>query len=403
MSLSSLTYTPPIRRDAVGRALDYEVLEQAVEQYAAGDPLGGARLVLRHLFPEDAPDLSQPFTFAQGSSRVTVRVDDGVCFIDVPMVRIPLTGGSVAALRYVLQSINGSGQLFQARLRGDDVVLEFADKLTGLHPHKLIEVLRRMPVEADRHDDWMERQFGATPLDRAPIESLDGAELERAAQIWAMHWDEVDELLEQALRKRSVWFLNEVTGYAVHRIRFALPLCGSVLPRLLEAAGTFNNADVDPRKREATLSKLIKEMKALPPDELARSLGHLQYALSPHNEGTPQSLASLLGPGHYRETIQKYRTTGYSLDAALAMIGTYYYLLNTHSWPAEVAAELKAGLASVSGKPWREASQMLLDHAETLVGDDEDDEDDEDEDDDDEDDEDDDDKETEGSEEAANE
>jgi hypothetical protein len=377
MSLSSLTYTPPIRRDAVGRDLDYEVLEHAAEQYASGDALGAAQAVMRHLFPQEAPDLSQPFTFTQGSSRVTVRVEDGVGFVDVPMVRVPQGGASVAALRYVLQSVNGSGQLFQGRLRGDDVVLEFADKLIGLHPHKLIEVLRRMPVEADRHDDWMERQFGATPLDRAPIGPLDGSELERAAQIWALHWDEVDELLKEALRKRSVWFLNEVSGYALHRIRFALPLCGSVLPRLLEAAGTFNDGDADARKREATLNKIIKEMKALSPEELARSLGHLEHTLTPHTEGTRERMASLLGPGHYRETIKKLRATGYSLDAGLAMIGTYYYLLATHSWPAEIATELKAGLLASSGKPWREAAQLLLDHAEALLGDEEDDEDEE--------------------------
>ena len=381
MGITSLTYTPPIRRDAVGRELDYELLEQASELYAAGEQLEATRRVLRHLFPDQAPDLSQPFAFTQGSSRVTVRVDDGVCFVSVPLVRLPAGGGSVAALRYVLQSINGSGQLFQARLRGDDVVLEFADKLDGLHPHKLVEVLRRMPVEADRHDDWMERQFGATPLERAPIAPLDGGELERAAQIWALHWDEVDGLLKEALRKRSVWFLNEVTGYAVHRLRFALPLCGSVLPRLLEAAGTFNNADVDPRKRETTLAKLIKELQALPPDELGRSLGHVEHALSPHGDGTPDKLASLIGPGHYRETIEKYLATGYSLDAGLAMIGTYYYLLATHAWPAEVTAALKDGLAATSGKPWREAASLLLEHAAELVerfsGDDDEDDDDE--------------------------
>jgi hypothetical protein len=370
MSLSSLTYTPPIRRDAVGRALDYEVLEQAAEQFTAGDALAATRLVFRHLFPEQAPDLNEPFAFTQGSSRVTVRVEDGVCFVTVPMVRLPATGASVAALRYVLQSINGSGQLFQGRLRGDDVTLEFADKLIALHPHKLIEVLRRMPVEADRHDDWMERQFSATPLERAPIEPLGGPELERAAQIWALHWDEVGALLEEALRKRSVWFLNEVTGYALHRIRFALPLCGSVLPRLLEAAGTFNDADVDARKREATLGKVIREMKSLPADELARSLGHCEHALAPHAEGTPERMAQLIGPGHYRETIEKFRSTGYSLEAALAMVGTYYYLLATHSWPPEVASELKAGLLAASGKPWREAAQILLDHAEGMVDDD---------------------------------
>jgi len=366
MGLSSLVYTPPLRRDAVGQSLDYAVLEHAVEQYTAGDALEATRSVFRHLFPEHAPDLSQPFSFTQGSSRVSVRIDDGVCFVSVPMVKLPANGG-VAALRYVLQSINCSGQLFQGRVRGDDLALEFADKLHALHPHKLIEVLRRMPVEADRHDDWMERQFQATPLDRAPIELLAGPELEKAFEIWKVHWDETEELTKEALRKRSVWFLNEVTGYALHRIRFALPLCGSVLPRLLEAAGTFNDADIDARKRETTLQKFIKEMKAVTPEELAKSLGHVQYAITPHGDGTPEKLSGLIGPGNYRSTIEKYLSSGYSLEAALAMIGTYYYMLATHAWPAEVAAKLKEGLALSSGKPWRDAAGMMLEHAETVV------------------------------------
>jgi hypothetical protein len=282
------------------------------------------------------------------------------------MVKLP-TGGGVAALRYVLQSINCSGQLFQGRVRGDDIALEFADKLHALHPHKLIEVLRRMPVEADRHDDWMERQFQATPLDRAPIEPLAGAELERSFEYWRLHWNEVDELTKEALRKRSVWFLNEVTGYAMHRIRFALPLCGSVLPRLLEAGRTFNDADVDARKRESTLGKFIKEMKALTPDDLARSLGHVEHAISPHGDGTPEKLNGLIGPGHYRSTIEKYLANGYSLESALAMIGTYYYMLATHAWPAPVAAKLKEGLELSSGKSWRDGAAILLEHAEVVV------------------------------------
>jgi hypothetical protein len=365
MGLTSLVYMPPLRRDAVGRTRDYSVLEHAVEQYASGDAMESTRSVFRHLFPDAAPDLAQPFSFTQGSSRVTVRIDDGVCFVTVPMVKLPENGG-VAALRYVLQSINSSGQLFQGRVRGDDLSLEFADKLHALHPHKLVEVLRRMPVEADRHDDWMERQFQATPLERAPMEPLAGADLERAFEIWRLHWEEVDELTKEALRKRNVWFLNEVSGYALHRVRFALPLCGSVLPRLLEAAGTFNDADIDPRKREATLGKIVKEMKAVPPEELTRSLGHVQHAISPHQDGTPERLTGLLGPCNYRSTIEKYLSSGYSLEAALAMIGTYYYLLATHAWPSPIAAALKEGLDASSGKPWREAAGLMLAHAETV-------------------------------------
>ncbi len=380
MSISSLTYAPPIRRDAVARTLDYHLLDAAADQHGDGAHLDAVHTVFRHLFPDgDAPDLAQPFSFVQGSSRVTVRIDDGICFVSVPMVRLPAGGGGVAALRYLLQRINSTGQLYQARLRGDDVHLEFAERLSALHPQKLLEVLRRMPVEADQHDDWMVSQFGVTPLDRGAFVALDDDELGRAEAIWRAHWRDVDELVKEALRKRSPWFLNEVTSFAVSRIRFALPLAGSLLPRLLEAARTFNDSDVDARKRETTLAKFAKEMSAIDKDELGASLGHVEHALSPHSDGTPARLAGFFGPCHYLETIEKYRASGHSIDAALALTGTYYYLLATHAWPDEIRDQMKAGLAAASDKPWREAATLLVTHARALVeefSDDDDDDDD---------------------------
>jgi hypothetical protein len=283
------------------------------------------------------------------------------------MVRVPEGGGGIAALRYVLARINGSGQLHQARLRGDEIHLEFREKLSSLHPQKLVETLRRMPTAADTHDDWMIDQFGVQPLDRGHIDPLDDAELGRAEEIWRVHWGEVDELLKEAQRKRSLWFLNELTAYAIHRVRFALPLAGKLLPRLLESAGTFNDTDVDPRKRETTLGKFSKEMKSLHGDELRGNLGHLTYAISPHSEGTPQKLAEYFGECDYMDSIAKHRKSGSSIDAALPLVGTYYYLLAVHAWPPEVSEELKNGLAESSEKPWRETAAFLFEHARGMV------------------------------------
>lgn len=366
MSITTLTYAPPIRKDAAAATLDYHLLEQADELYGAGDHLAAAAAVFRHLFPGGELDLGKPFAFTQGSSRVSVRVEDGVCTIAVPMVRLPSGGGGVAALRYLLTKINGSGQLFQARLRGDDVALEFSEKLSALHPQKLVEVLRRMPPRADQHDDWMIGQFGVTALERAPITPLDADEAARADAIWRTHWTEVEELLKEALRKRSGWFLNEVTAYAIHRIRFMLPLGGTLLPQFLELANVFNDSEQDSRKRETTLTRCIKDMRAVSAADLVGHCGHVEYAISPHTEGTPQRFAGFFGPGNYLDTIERFRAQGQSMDATMSLVATYYYLLATHTWPAEVTAAMKDGLAAAAGKPWREMANLMLDHAQAL-------------------------------------
>jgi len=214
MTLSSLTCPLPVQKATRTPPPDFELLEQAIELFDDGQFTTSLQGTLRHMFPErsipEGPTGS--FTFPQGSSRVTVRWDDAGLTVSVPLVRLPSGGRATAALRYLLTAVSGSGQLHQPRLHGEDVQLEFQDRLSRLHPYKVVQVLRQAPVEADNADDWMVDQFGASPLEREPITPLDQEEFARAETIWRTHWSEVEELLKEVQRKRSMFLLNETTA-----------------------------------------------------------------------------------------------------------------------------------------------------------------------------------------------
>src|SRR5262249_46450596 len=151
-------------------------------------------------------------------------------------------------------------------LRGDDLYLEFRNKLTRLHPYKVVEVLRRMPFEADANDDWIIGQFHAAPLERAAMGQLSDEELARADWIWRAHWVEVEEMARESQRRRTMFFLDEATAYAQHRIQFALPLTGFLGARIAEAAVAFNDSRGDVYKRENLMGKFAREMKAVSAD-----------------------------------------------------------------------------------------------------------------------------------------
>lgn len=369
MTLSSLTYTSPIRRAQRAPKLDYQLLEAAVELAQKGDAKESVQKVYEHLFPTTPiPDLAtETFRFTQGSSRVTSKIQGDSLKISVPLVKLPSGGAAIAALRYVLTKIGGSGQLHQPRLSGDDIHLEFHDKLSRLHPAKVVEALRVMPATADAHDDWLIGQFAAVPLERESVLGLTEAESARAESIWRLHWQEVDELLKESQRKRSLFFLNELTAYAVYRLQAALPLCGFLNARINESAATFNNSEEDPLKRENSLAKCVKDMSATSPEDLGSSLGHVEYALSPLTEGTPQVLSGYFGEVQYMETIDKLQNSGKPLDGALALVCTFNYLLARFSWPDVVRAELEAGLAIGSGKSWRDSAGLMFAHAREIA------------------------------------
>ncbi|MFO0549107.1 MAG: hypothetical protein U0271_12020 [Polyangiaceae bacterium] len=369
MAITSLSCEPPVRRPIRAPKPDYELFDTAVRLFGEGSHRDALHATLEHLFGDfPVPDLAAgSFTFVQGSSRVTVALEGDELSVIVPLVRLVPEGKSTAALRFLLTRMSASGQLYQPRLRGDEVRLEFRDKLSRLHPVKVMEVLRRMPVEADANDDWMVDQFGVQPLDRVPIASLDPAELERSVEIWSAHWGEVEELLKESQRKRSMFFLNEVCAFAYYHLQYALPLTGAVLSRLTESSRVFNDSDEDPMKRENTLAKCVKEMKALDAVALGRNLGHADFRISPLQEGNARALASHLGQGDYMEAVGKIRTSGKSMDAAIGLFSTYVFLLARFSWPQPVEAELQAGLAQASKRPFREAASALWLHAKTLI------------------------------------
>jgi len=369
MGATAVLYTAPIRRPGrVGRP-DFEQLEHAHALAEAGLPREALQKAFEHLFPgAHVPDLAvTPFTFVQGSSRVSVRLVDDELVITVPLVTLPTDARAVAALRFVLTRCGGTGQTHQPRLRGDAIELEFRSRIAHLHPAKLIEALRAMPFQADSTDDWMIDQFGATPIDRAVIEPLDADELARAERFWRAHWAEIERLLQDSRRKPSVWFLNEVEAFTCHRLQYVLPLAGSLLGRMNEAAAVFNDADANPDKRETALARFIKEMKALTTADLARQLGHAEYAISPLDEGSADRVLGYIGGGTYLETIGRLRTTGKPMEAALALASTYTFLLASATWPDPVRIAMEEGLAQASERPWREAASLLWAHAQALA------------------------------------
>lgn len=369
MAIASLTYHAPIARHLAPPALDYELYEQAVVLAESGQPVDALVKTLQHLFPDrEIGDIAtQPFEFSQGSSRVTVSLHGDDVRIAVPFVELPAGGRAIAALRFVLSRISCTGQLHQPVLRGDALTLEYTDRLSRLHPAKIIEVLQKASREADNFDDLLVAEFGAKPLDRAPIASLEAVELERADTIWASHWNEVDELLKESRRKRSLFFLNELSAFATNRLYFALPLIGIVATRLDEAASTFNDTSEDPGDREAALAKCVKEMRAVSPEALHEALGFATYGVSPRRRGTPALIQRYFGRGSgYMASIDEYRKGNQVMDAALAVTTAYSYVLSRFSWPEELAETMKQALEASSGKPWREAANALFEHARSV-------------------------------------
>lgn len=365
MPLASLHCPPPLRHRLPLTPRDHARRDLAIELFDSQQYGQAVRETLRYLLADaaSADFAGDDFHFVQGSARVHLRLDgDGLRITSTLATFTPQTQAT-AALRYFLTRLSATGQLFQPRLREGTVTLEFGDRLAMLHPLKLIEVLNKLPLEADRNDAWLASQFGVDTPDRETLAALDEPEFARARDIWHAHWSAVDELLGHSRRRRSLRFLGAIGALAANWPRYALPLTGALRARLYEAAEDFTDGDADPNKRESALAKCARDMRAVSDTDLRAGLGHARYAMQPLHEGSPSLLSSMLGGSERMQGLDELQSQGHALEAAAELISVYVYLLAHYAWPAEVDTALRAGLELASDKPWREAFALLSDHA----------------------------------------
>jgi hypothetical protein len=369
MEIAHLQYAASMRKHTRLPPLDYEVLDAANAHCAEGRYAESLATVLAHLFPtHKIPDLQvTPFTFTHGVARVHVSRDGEDISIRVPLVALPSTPSGVAAMRHVLTKMSGSGQTHQPRVHSDGLHLEYRDKLAFMHPAKMREALFQMPTRGDASINLLVGEFGATPIETDVVVPMTADEQAHAHAIWQVHWTEIEQLLAICRRQKSLFLLNEITAIARYRLIVTLPLMGLLNTRLLDAAYVFNDTDNEPDRREVALAKCARQMLAATPVELAGSLGHAQYAVTVMREGAPQTISEYLGPCNYTRMIDERRKGGHAMEAAVALVSTYYYLLSQYTWQPDVEAVILGGLAMSHARPWRETANALFEYNKKFV------------------------------------
>jgi hypothetical protein len=367
MALNALTLPAPVRRRAALSKRNYDLRDQAIEAHDRGEHLAAVEQTLAYLLPEHGPiDLSNtPLCLQQGTARIHIELHGERLSVRALLAALPDAERATAALRYFLSRLSSTGQLFQPRLRGQVIALEFEDQLALLHPQKLIEVLQRLPLEADSHDAWLSEQFALGTPDRAALTPLDDYEWSRAWTIWSEHWAAIEELMLESRRRRSLRFLDALGSLAVNQIRYLLPLHGALRAELAEHSDIYTDQEEDPNRRDAALARCVKSMRLVEPERLRATLGHASYAFCPLQEGTASMIASMLGP-HRLQGTGELRASGRHLEAALELIADFTYLLTYQIWPDPIERGLREALDHASGKPWREVADLLWQQASLL-------------------------------------
>ena len=190
MSITAFTLPTPLRQRIEVAPRDFALRDQAIALFEAAssraDFIAAVSTTLAYLLPGCGIDdlANTPLQLIQGSARVHIAVEGEILRVRAVLIRLQEQAHNVAAMRFCLSRLGGTGQLFQPRLRGDEIALEFIEELRFLHPQKLIEVMQRLPSDADSNDTALEQLFGVQSADRQQPRSLDDDEFAAAWAIW---------------------------------------------------------------------------------------------------------------------------------------------------------------------------------------------------------------------------
>jgi hypothetical protein len=362
LAISSLYLPPTQRRPIPFSPRDHVRRERAIELYERGEHYQAIDEAIGYLLLPDQPRpdlMNAPLCLVQGTARVHLRIDDGRLSVRAALGRLVPETSATAALRHFLTSVSGTGQLFQPRLRDGVVSLEFEERLTLLHPYKLIELLQRLAEAACNADSWLVEDFGMQSVDREALELLDDTDADQAVTIWNAHWAAVEAMVDEVRRHRSAGLLNRVADYAYSQILYALPLNGALPETLHDANQIYADRDEQPAKRLAILAKSVQDARALPEADLRASLGHVGYAINPISEGNASLLAKVLSGTQREQAIADHHAAGRVFESALYQAVDYLYLLAWFVWPPAVEAALREALDQASGRPLREAADVM--------------------------------------------
>jgi hypothetical protein len=369
MSITSLYLPRPLRRSIAHTPRDHARRDRAVELFESGERLAAIGESIAYLVSGIAPpDLArEPLCLVQGSARIRMHVDGNRFQLSAVLATLTPDSNATAALRHFVSSVAATGQLYQPRLRDDVVALEYADDLALMHPLKLIELLQSTAKEAANHDAWLVDSFDVAASDREPIAALAADEFDAAWTLWQTHWAATDEMLDELRRRRSTALLNTIAAYANSQIEHTLPLYGSLREDLSEANDIYDDREESPSKRQAALAQCVKDMRAKTRDDLARCVGHARYAINPLHDGSPSLLTKVLSGAQREQTVGDLNAAGRTLESGLYQAVDYLYLLAYFAWPAAVAAALREPLDLASGRPLREAAEIMRAHAGAIV------------------------------------
>lgn len=357
-------------------SVNMDLYKQSIDLYGEGKHLEAFHTFLRHFNPELLTKYGNAegteFHIPHGSILVDIRIADSQMRICARFMSLP-EKGAVAMLRQVAGLNTNYFDLPYFRLDGEELHIEYRCRMDQSHPAKMYGVFRQICRAGDQYDDEFETKFGAQRIYEPQVRPYEASETDRV-------YDAVQVICRDALAAVKEYNGDNRPGYSWNMIDTAFYQISYVARPQGQFHNDLNKAVCD-MDRELPLAELVakgseelRRIAAMSKQALAADLYYVDTFASTKCRSSLKNVQ-----GNFEDVYEKAEEAigAENYEAAcVRLLYKFYEMYFYNDLQDDINGVVSKALAAASGKPWKEASEILYAAMECVMEDELEDEDD---------------------------
>ncbi len=309
--------------------------------------------ILKHYANADKSQIIIP----QGSAVIIIDITPETIGIRAPFVKLP-ADKKLPVLRKCTELNFGTMVLPQITLEEDSLVMSYSMPVELCEPYKLYDVLRDIAVNADKYDDEFVNKFGAIRLMESQATSYAAGELETILENTQKIAAEAMDYAAYFEGKRDQVLASDALFIGINRIKYYANPGGVLNNKLNDAVDIFYGRNHDINAKIKIMRAALEAAKNISSEE-AGDTYTVSYQLIPVKGNASRSYLKDWIVRQYEDAASMYNKEHYSTATSYSLY-TLYIILAEFNIEDSSRQAIERTLKSAAGKPWKEASAILM-------------------------------------------
>jgi len=298
-------------------------------------------------------------TAHQGSAEIQIHIDDKIFRIKAPFLQLTDRSNTVALLRKIAEINFSAMTLAQIYKRDSNLCFEYEMPIELAQPNKVYDLLWEVSVHADKYDDVLINNFGASFIAEPQKTALTAEEQEEALRQIKAVFTDFEQIMSYLVEKRLETYKWELSALTLLKLSNMPYINGQWRTDLIDEISQIFNGDISFEYRADRAVQYIKKLLKKPLDELLKDIYQAPQFISLRWRSTEDIIADRLK--NYTQTVEKNKKGERYMHQYYYLKIIFHKLIYDYNLEKNYLDAIQDTLVSVNDKDYEEAAPVLED------------------------------------------